>query len=235
MREKALTLLNRMRDAIMSRDDDSLVLSTRENDGRANSISHEADIVNFLRRSGFGESEFLWSDDLKKEGKTMNRHWWDILLFPASENPIPVNIKSTVMGSADNACSFKALRYCYATEFPREELFSGANSPRDVRVLTDLKKPNMTSERDYYFLVINKNDLDRVIVSSLKTIESFAIKQNPRNLPFQIKWKGVENRHRGTSSVMNDSKFYMGLIADTIQKDRYLHEFSQAHYTPKGC
>ena len=53
---------------------------------------------------------------------------------------------------------------------------------------TDLinKKINYKHKKDYYFLVLNKNNNKHVIVNSVKGLKK--ITPNINNLPFQVKW-----------------------------------------------
>ena len=48
------------------------------------------------------------------------------------------------------------------------------------------KEYNTNNKKDYYFLVLNKNNSNDIIINSLKGLRT--VTQNLNNLPFQIKW-----------------------------------------------
>jgi hypothetical protein len=48
------------------------------------------------------------------------------------------------------------------------------------------KKINYKHKKDYYFLVLNKNNNKQVIINSVKGLHK--ITPNINNLPFQVKW-----------------------------------------------
>ena len=49
-----------------------------------------------------------------------------------------------------------------------------------------LKQNLKETEKDYYFLVINKENTNDIFINSLKNIST--LQPNGNNLPFQIKW-----------------------------------------------
>ncbi len=107
------------------------------------------------------------------------REWWD---FSFEENDIfyPVNIKTTTTKTADNLNGKLGIYYAlcgllpeFNNEIAWEKYFQ--------KLHKDLGK---NTNRDYYFLIINKNDPKDVFINSLKGIQTL----QPNNLPFQCKW-----------------------------------------------
>ncbi len=105
------------------------------------------------------------------------REWWD---FSFEENDIfyPVNITTTK--TADNLNCKLGIYYAlcglvpeFNNEIAWEKYFQ--------KLHKDLGK---NTDRDYYFLIINKNDPKDVFINSLKGIQTL----QPNNLPFQCKW-----------------------------------------------
>ncbi|EQL75795.1 restriction endonuclease Hpy8I [Helicobacter pylori GC26] len=109
------------------------------------------------------------------------REWWD---FSFEENDIfyPVNIKTTTTKTADNLnCKLGiydalcGLLPTFNNEIAWEKYFQ--------KLHKDLGK---NTDRDYYFLIINKNDPKDIFINSLKGIQT--LQPNGNNLPFQCKW-----------------------------------------------
>ncbi|GAA8181228.1 hypothetical protein HpBT138_13060 [Helicobacter pylori] len=105
------------------------------------------------------------------------REWWD---FSFEENDIfyPVNITTTK--TADNLNCQLGIYYAlcgllptFNNEIAWEKYFQ--------KLHKDLGK---NTDRDYYFLIINKNDPKDIFINSLKGIQTL----QPNNLPFQCKW-----------------------------------------------
>lgn len=141
-------------------------------DGRLNSNTDEKDIIELL--------ELHFKDRLQAMPP---RSWCDVVI-----DGFPFNVKSTRGTSADNAANYKALRYAFIDE--DIDFFTGNNKSKDIDPLLDMiekvqagyKIP--TLERDYGFIVFNKIRKDFTVAP----LRSVSVKQNPSNLPFQIKW-----------------------------------------------
>ena len=84
-----------------------------------------------------------------------------------------------------------------------------------------LKENLATNDKDYYFLIINKENPSDVFATSLKCLES--ILPNGNNLPFQAKWDNNRNL------VKRDFHSAKSFLLDTFEKslqlraDAYLH------------
>ncbi|GAA9604451.1 hypothetical protein HpHA70_10890 [Helicobacter pylori] len=141
-------------------------LSQPLQDGRLNSSVNEEEILNTIKD--------YFPIQLPKA-----REWWD---FSFEENDIfyPVNIKTTTTKTADNLNCKLGIYYAlcgllptFNNEIAWEKYFQ--------KLHKDLGK---NTDRDYYFLIINKNDPKDIFINSLKGIQTL----QPNNLPFQCKW-----------------------------------------------
>ncbi len=139
-------------------------LSQPLQDGRLNPSVNEKEILNTIKHS--------FCIQLPKA-----REWWD---FSFEENDIfyPVNITTTK--TADNLNGKLGIYYAlcglvpeFNNEIAWEKYFQ--------KLHKDLGK---NTNRDYYFLIINKNDPKDIFINSLKGIQTL----QPNNLPFQCKW-----------------------------------------------
>ncbi|WRA05450.1 restriction endonuclease [Helicobacter pylori] len=141
-------------------------LSQPLQDGRLNSSVNEEEILNTIKD--------YFPIQLPKA-----KEWWD---FSFEENDIfyPVNIKTTTTKTADNLNGKLGIYYAlcglvpeFNNEIAWEKYFQ--------KLHKDLGK---NTNRDYYFLIINKNDPKDIFINSLKGIQTL----QPNNLPFQCKW-----------------------------------------------
>ncbi len=141
-------------------------LSQPLQDGRLNSSVNEEEILNTIKH--------FFPIQLPKA-----REWWD---FSFEENDIfyPVNITTTK--TADNLNCKLGIYYAlcgilptFNNEIAWEKYFQ--------KLHKDLGK---NTDRDYYFLIINKNDPKDIFINSLKGIQT--LQPNGNNLPFQCKW-----------------------------------------------
>ncbi|GAA9178351.1 hypothetical protein Taiwan44_14020 [Helicobacter pylori] len=141
-------------------------LSQPLQDGRLNPSVNEEEILNAIN--------IFFPIQLPKA-----REWWD---FSFEENDIfyPVNIKTTTTKTADNLnCKlgiYDALCGLLPTlnnEIAWEKYFQKLH-----------KHLGKNTDRDYYFLIINKNDPKDIFINSLKGVQTL----QPNNLPFQCKW-----------------------------------------------
>ncbi|RKV46273.1 restriction endonuclease [Helicobacter pylori] len=134
------------------------------------------------------------------------REWWD---FSFEENDIfyPVNIKTTTTKTADNLNCKLGIYYAlcglvpeFNNEIAWEKYFQ--------KLHKDLGK---NTNRDYYFLIINKNDPKDVFINSLKGIQTL----QPNNLPFQCKWDN--NRKIVQRSFIESKNFILSALAKSVK------------------
>ncbi|RKV31241.1 restriction endonuclease [Helicobacter pylori] len=67
------------------------------------------------------------------------------------------------------------------------------------------------TNRDYYFLIINKNDPKDIFINSLKGIQTL----QPNNLPFQCKWDN--NREIVQRDFIESKNFILSALAKSVK------------------
>ena len=209
---RTLEILNQLKDCWIT---GNVSLTHTHRDGRINSAIDEAEIVSYLRKQGFDESVFLWSDDLD----ISNRCWWDIWIV---ETNTPVNIKSSTHTSGDNACNFLALLWALTDVHIGKE--RNPNAGKDTREYIQNMNSGIdeSKSRDYWFFSVNKKDTSEVIITSVKCLNEATV--NANNLPFQIYWS--KNHELNPRSTEDARKYYNNIIRASKQKDwrRELYE-----------
>ncbi|WRA88910.1 restriction endonuclease [Helicobacter pylori] len=168
-------------------------LSQPLQDGRLNSSVNEEEILNTIKD--------YFPIQLPK-----SREWWD---FSFEENDIfyPVNIKTTTTKTADNLNGKLGIYYAlcglvpeFNNEIAWEKYFQ--------KLHKDLGK---NTDRDYYFLIINKNDPKDIFINSLKGIQTL----QPNNLPFQCKWDN--NREIVQRDFDGSKNFILSALAKSVK------------------
>ncbi|GAA7955963.1 hypothetical protein COL5_13660 [Helicobacter pylori] len=168
-------------------------LSQPLQDGRLNSSVNEEEILNTIK-------------DHFPIQLPRAREWWD---FSFEENKIfyPVNIKTTTTKTADNLNGKLGIYYAlcgllpeFNNEIAWEKYFQ--------KLHKDLGK---NTNRDYYFLIINKNDPKDIFINSLKGIQTL----QPNNLPFQCRWDN--NREIVQRSFIESKNFILSALAKSVK------------------
>lgn len=143
-------------------------LSSRFEDGRINAAINEKEIIDLL------ELDF----DIKKP---RSREWWDIT-YEDDQQAYPINIKISNLRGNDNVQCKLGIYYALTGIWPDfQNEISWENFFRKLSEDIDTN-----TDRDYYFLIVNKEDSSDVIATSLKSISSLV--PNGNNLPFQCNW-----------------------------------------------
>jgi len=156
-----------------------ILLSKIEKDGRVNSNIDETILINIL------EKEPLLQNRLYIPSKC--RHWFDIGVKDYKYGWLPINIKSTTTLTSDNTGNLAMCVYSF-TSFSMD-LKKPYQNGQMAKILIEYLKNNKLNKklkRDYYFLVVNKNNPSKIIVNSIKGLRHLT--PNINNLPFQIKW-----------------------------------------------
>ncbi|MGN8475820.1 restriction endonuclease [Helicobacter pylori] len=167
-------------------------LSQPLQDGRLNSSVNEEEILNTIK-------------DYFPIQLPRVREWWD---FSFEENKIfyPVNIKTTTTKTADNLNCKLGIYYALCGLVPEFN-----NEIAWEKYFQKLHKDLGTNtNRDYYFLIINKNDPKDVFINSLKGIQTL----QPNNLPFQCKWDN--NRKIVQRSFIESKNFILSALAKSV-------------------
>ncbi|GAA8750287.1 hypothetical protein oki423_14410 [Helicobacter pylori] len=171
-------------------------LSQPLQDGRLNPSVNEEEILNAIK--------YFFPIQLPKA-----REWWD---FSFEENDIfyPVNITTTK--TADNLNCKLGIYYALCSLLPTfnneiawEKYFQ--------KLHKDLGK---NTDRDYYFLIINKNDPKDIFINSLKGIQTL----QPNNLPFQCKWDN--NREIIQRDFDGSKNSILSALAESVKLRVYL-------------
>jgi hypothetical protein len=154
----------------------SLKLNHTNKDGRVNSSLDEEIIIDVLK---------------KKYSKQMRipniRMWYDILLYDRMYGWIPINIKSTTMKSKDNTGNLAMCVYTYTDEnLILDKNYNNGIMSKLLFQKLKFKKYNKIYKKDYYFIVINKNNINDIIINSVKGLTTLS--PNINNLPFQVCW-----------------------------------------------
>lgn len=171
----------------------SFSLKSHSRDGRINSAFNEDEIVKII------ESKFNIT-------RPKARDWVD---FSFTQNEIfyPVNIKISNMNTADNLNCKLGIYYALSGKIPHFD-----NGISWESYFKTLKENLESNSKDYYFLVINKQDCKDIFYTSLKCLES--LQPNGNNLPFQAKWS--ENRNIITRTYEAARDFILGNFAKSL-------------------
>jgi hypothetical protein len=155
------------------------------NDGRVNSILDEQTVIDSLLKCYTGRIRVA-----------PIRMWYDVVILDYYHGWIPVNIKSSLMKYNDNAGNLAMCVYAYTNANIKLDIpYKNGELSQIMAARLKCKQYNR-SHRDYYFLVINKNDPSDVIINSIRGLASLA--NNTNNLPFQIKWSNNRKFQRKT-------------------------------------
>ena len=154
----------------------NITICSLSDDGRTNSCFDENTIISHLI-SEFGE----------RINKPDIRMWYDILVYDYRYGWIPVNIKTTTTRSPDNTGNLAMCVYSYTDEeLDLSKKYS--NGPMSKLLIEKIKenKLNYILKKDYYFLVVNKNNTKEIIINGCKGLSQ--LNPNSNNLPFQVDW-----------------------------------------------
>ena len=157
----------------------NIILNNDNCDGRTNSCQDEEIIINLIKKHL----------DASKYWIPQARHWFDIALKDTKYGWIPINIKSTTFdSSADNAGNLSLCVQAY-TNYDID-LKKSYKSGYLVEKLVDKIKNNgfnKSNSKDYFFLVINKQDTSEIVINSVLGLKTLT--PNLSNQPFQIVWR----------------------------------------------
>lgn len=158
----------------------NFTFTTVSNDGRENSCGDECKVIKVLR------------DVLGTKIKVpKHRHWFDIQVFDNIYGWLPVNIKTTTTKTTDNTGNFAMCVYAYTDEkLDLDKTYKNGKMSDILFNKLKNKEYNTDDKKDYYFLILNKENPGDVIVNSVKGLT--ILTPNINNLPFQVCW----NRNR---------------------------------------
>ena len=200
-----------------------LTIANNFTDGRINSSIDENNIIDILVK--------------KFENKIKIpkiRMWYDILVYDKIFNWIPVNIKTTNMNTRDNIGNLTLCVYSY-TNFKLDlqntkTYYNGIMSKILISKLNN-KEYNRNYKKDYYFIVINKNDPKNIIINSMKGLNK--LYPNSNNLPFQICWE--KNKDYKYDNIVSKINLFINCLINTKKnwKEQFLHNFKKRKFIRK--
>jgi hypothetical protein len=154
----------------------SIVMNSSCGDGRVCSSLDEHTIISSLR-DRFGDRLYVPNA----------RMWYDIMLHDVAFGWIPINIKTTTMKTSDNVGNLAICLYSY-TNYTMDK-YKPYNNGKIYKLLVDSIRKNkygIPFHRDYYFLVVNKQNVEDIVINSIRGLQK--IMPNCNNLPFQVRW-----------------------------------------------
>jgi hypothetical protein len=163
-------------------------LSSQRDDGRINSALNEDDILKLIEKK--------FNIDIP-----VSRDWADFYI-----DTMPVNIKITTTNTADNASSKKGVYFALTGQ-----IYSGNEQWENY--LKQLQQNIKDTNKDYYFLIINKDNTNDIFINSLKQVST--LQANGNNLPFQIKW--CDNKTMITKSFDEAKKLLLETLGKSIK------------------
>ena len=188
---------------------ESKVPLTRTDNARLDSAVNEKTVLDKL------------SERFAIEQQPQARHWWD---FSIRDDGVllPVNLKLTELGSANDNMNCKLGIYYALTG--REPDFANETPWHDFfkRLAGDMRE----NSRDYYFLVVNKNDSADVFAQGLRTLGTLT--PNGNNLPFQCCWR--DNREPQERSFGGARDFLLSVFAQSIKRRAEIDSAFQKHF-----
>ena len=188
---------------------ESRVPLTRTDNARIDSATNEKTVLEKL------------SERFAIEQQPQARHWWD---FSIRDDGVllPVNLKLTELGNANDNMNCKLGIYYALTG--REPDFANETPWHDFfeRLAGDMQE----NSRDYYFLVVNKNDSADVFAQGLRTLGTLT--PNGNNLPFQCCWR--DNREPQERSFGDARDFLLSVFAQSIKRRAKMDNAFQKHF-----
>jgi len=191
---------------------EQLALSAQSEDGRVNSVKNEEEVLNCIRRK--------FDVD-----KPRARKWYDFVLDDGNAS-YPVNIKVTTTDSIDNLNCKLGIYYALTGLLPDFVGGIGYESYFE-KLQTNL---GHSQDKDYYFLVVNKQDPSDVFVNSLRGLQD--IVPNGNNPPFQCKWSANRDYQKRTFDEAKDFILSTMGVSIKLRADAYI---SFKKYFPDIC
>ena len=197
---------------------EGVVLPHLANDERLSSAVNEGNVKRLIKKNA-KESAFFSEKGLKisdPNGKN-NRAWYDFSI-EGDGIFIPVNIKITSGKCPDNLSCKLGIFYALTGKRPERAGVSNGIGWEDfaTALAKGLKEKGKDNGKDYYFLVVSKNDNKDVFFSSLKTLQTLT--PNASTLPFQCKWE--ENRKRKERGEEEARAFVFGAFKKSLEMEK---------------
>lgn len=212
---------NVLKDLIEQLKNNGIQLSKNNDDGRVNSIQNEEEVIEILKKI-YKDIPIFKKYDIFLEKQPKPRYWYDIVIRNNDNTfycPINIKISNFSNSSADNISSKEGLYFSLTGKI--EEKCPNTWGQFFYKLSKDTK-PNDT---DYFFIVINKNDINDIIFNSMKRLK--LLTPNGNNLPFQCKWS--ENRNIVNRTFEESKDFLLKTLRfSVIKRAQILKEFEEA-------
>ena len=197
--------------------------STQNEDGRINSCIDESEVIDLITAK--------FRSRIKKPSIRM---WYDILLYDNYYGWLPVNIKTTTTLTADNTGNLAMCVYSYTDEIldiHRDRSYENGKMSDLLFEKLEKKQYNKNHKKDYYFIVLNKNDPNDIIINSVKGLTELT--SNVNNLPYQICWN--KNREFKYVRIDDQIKQFIKCIQKSSPswKERFLNNMRTLNTTIK--
>ncbi|RAZ51640.1 restriction endonuclease [Campylobacter hyointestinalis] len=182
-------------------------LSSYTRDGRLNSAFNEDEIIQII------ENKF-------NIDRPNSRDWFDFS-FTQNNSLYPVNIKVSKTNTADNLNCKLGIYYVLTGQIPC--FHNGVRWEEYFKFLSENIRENSI---DYYFLIINKNNLKDVFYTSLKSIK--VLQPNGNNLPFQARWD--LNKERVWRTYKESKDFILDVFRESLQMRSEAYESFKRYF-----
>lgn len=195
--------------------------ATNFDDGRINSNIDEKNVIDLIKKS------HRFRNKIKK---TKDRMWYDILLCDEKYGWIPVNIKSSTLKTCDNVGNLSVCVQSYTNyKLDYDEKYNNGKLSKILFSKLQNGEYNSDINKDYYYLVINKNNPNDIIINS--TLGLSKITRNMNNLPYQIKWS--DNKEYKCHNILDKIKIFVNIIKQSkpCWRENFLHNMRSTNFT----
>lgn len=155
-------------------------------DGRSDSAKGEEKVIGMIQNENSKNGNKWGNIHSPNISSSNNRSWYDIKI-----DGHYCDIKISNLSGADNTNAKHGIYYFLTGQNP--DKISNAQS-KFFKAMKENEKAD--DERDYFYIVINKNNHKDIFITSLKNIPEVNI--NPNNLPFQAKWNDCRKAKKRT-------------------------------------
>ena len=183
-----------------------LELANNNDDGRINSVLNEEQITDII----IPKFSYIEKPPIRK--------WYDIAIKGNIEETIYVNIKVSDFCNGASANISSKLGMGHA-------LTGIIDLPTSWKAFNKLVAENIRIGYDYYFIIIDKNNINNSYWTSLKRIDKLV--SNGNNLPFQCNWS--KNRIFSNRTETEAMEYILKTYINSWDKktDGYPHELKR--------
>jgi len=154
----------------------NITICVANDDGRVNSCIDEDEIIQILLDKLPGRIH-----------RPKARMWYDMRVLDYQYGWLVVNIKTTTTLTSDNIGNLATCVYAYTDkQLNLYKTYQNGNMSKILIKKLKEKEYNYNNKKDYYFVVVNKENSKDIIVNSVKGLSELT--PNINNLPFQVCW-----------------------------------------------